>query len=983
MEKVRHYCLSTLLLAFIVAIFCPAFYSDADAQSWTASGLGGGGGIEQPSISPHDNRLVYLSSDMSGVYRSRNFGRSWSILPFRSVGQDGITDRGRSSPVQFTSNANIIYAMHRDAFPLQFNDRGNQQANDANLKPYAVKSTDAGRTFKKVADAIQIFADPRSTQRIVINTAQRLRYSTNGGRSFITARGISPSNGVLLFAGAFFSGNDVFVATHDGLYRADTSIAGTWHFRPVGNALPPGKSIATFSAAKVPGSGAVRFFAVTYDNAFISQSLGSLWGLSYPRIQALLFYRTDLLVGDIVGLHRMDWQRGSITNRWQPLKYRSTEVIPYWIRTSRNNINTVYIGGVDRNPWMRPTVLRHRSGGNIGNGSAGHGWVSVFGTDPCQGVPCGPMGSVRVNRNIATSWFGSDGNYTDGAELNWGWGPNAEGMAVDPNNANRLILTTNNIHVSENAGASWRQAYSSADSTNPANNPTPRHDRARRYRSNGMEPTLTQWLNWTKPDGNMVAGMVDIHGMLSNDNGRSWRSLANTLPMGNTYRIAASKTAGNNRLYAASSTINDIYLAHSRLQNFERDTNINAPDDCLLPRTQRSKAVGSVSVSSNQGVSWEPLQWFKCPVIWVETVANDPNRLYVGVIHGNRGGIYTTSNLAAARPVFYPFLYKGPGNSSGNPYNVHEFNNGDLLTSWSVRVDGDNYFRPTSGLYWWRNNLRRWQKPAQPPAMRKWTGNISIDPHDSTVWYAAASNVHGRFKRRNGSRFSNAVNAGGGGVFRFRNSGASYTRITPASLYRVHSISVNPRNPNEAYVASAEDGLWKTDNLRADQPLFRRVRGYPYRSPFRIFYAPDATVWVTSFGGGVMSLKQSSVLAAIERVWVPTNQAQAGNIIDADINSLWVNDGTRATSGFTVYLKNRYKIGRILYKDPYPRDLAVKVGDQNVFRGWTRTDTNNGYQEIRLNPPVTGCAINFYHFGDWIAPSDVKIYGEQSGPGDC
>lgn len=353
---------------------------------------------------------------------------------------------------------------------------------------------------------------------------------------------------------------------------------------------------------------------------------------------------------------------------------------------------------------------------------------------------------------------------------------------------------------------------------------------------------------------------------------------------------------------------------------------------------------------------------------------NDPNRLYVGVVHSRRGGIYTVSNLRSRNPTFYPFLYKGPGDTAGNPNNIFELNNGDLLTSWSAKV-GPNQKLQGAGIYRWRMTSQRWQRPVQPRAMMSWTRDVTVDPHNQSIWYAAAFNRYSRFSGR-----SNAVADGGGGIFRFTNNGASYQRITPASIYRAHSISVNPRNPDEAYVASADDGLWLTNNLTAAVPSFRRVAAFPYRAPLRVFYAPDNGVWVTSYGGGIWKQQPNATTRArIERVWVPVNAAMAGNIFDTNIESHWVNDGSSATSGFTVYTRDRYRIRRIRYKDSFPRDLSVTVDQTRVFRGWTSTGGNNGYHDITVDPPITGCGVNFYHFGNWIAPEDVQLYGTREG----
>src|SRR5262245_28024842 len=55
------------------------------APEWTCLGLGGGGAMYAPAISPADPKLTLLSCDMSGVYRSVDGGRSWELIHYRQL----------------------------------------------------------------------------------------------------------------------------------------------------------------------------------------------------------------------------------------------------------------------------------------------------------------------------------------------------------------------------------------------------------------------------------------------------------------------------------------------------------------------------------------------------------------------------------------------------------------------------------------------------------------------------------------------------------------------------------------------------------------------------------------------------------------------------------------------------------------------------------------------------------------------------------
>ncbi len=65
----------------VVGLFLPVGCR-AGGEAWQSVGLGGGGGIFVPATSPHDPELMFCASDMSGVYRSTDGGRSWRMLHF-------------------------------------------------------------------------------------------------------------------------------------------------------------------------------------------------------------------------------------------------------------------------------------------------------------------------------------------------------------------------------------------------------------------------------------------------------------------------------------------------------------------------------------------------------------------------------------------------------------------------------------------------------------------------------------------------------------------------------------------------------------------------------------------------------------------------------------------------------------------------------------------------------------------------------------
>jgi hypothetical protein len=161
---------------------------------WTVQGPGGGGSLFSASI--HGNEL-WVSSDMSGIYHSSNFGANWNQLNFHNSGIGGMNG-GTTSQVQFTSDPKILYAP------------------GANLG--VAKSIDGGATWNKLTGwtngaSYWAATDETTTSKILVANASSLYISTNGGTSFSTAYASSG----LFVAGAFFDGSTVYVGTNKGL----------------------------------------------------------------------------------------------------------------------------------------------------------------------------------------------------------------------------------------------------------------------------------------------------------------------------------------------------------------------------------------------------------------------------------------------------------------------------------------------------------------------------------------------------------------------------------------------------------------------------------------------------------------------------------------------------------------------------------------------------------------------------------------------
>lgn len=74
------------LILSIVASLALAYCSIATAgETWQVMGMGGAGGMYTPTISPFDAKLMFLSCDMSGTYRSTDGGKNWQLIHYKQI----------------------------------------------------------------------------------------------------------------------------------------------------------------------------------------------------------------------------------------------------------------------------------------------------------------------------------------------------------------------------------------------------------------------------------------------------------------------------------------------------------------------------------------------------------------------------------------------------------------------------------------------------------------------------------------------------------------------------------------------------------------------------------------------------------------------------------------------------------------------------------------------------------------------------------
>ncbi len=709
---------------------------------WLSRGIGGGGALYSPAFSPFDASEIYLVTDMSAVYHTKDLGRSWEMLDFPQL-MGGI-----ESDIRFTSDPQILYAI--------------RLAEDLRTP---VRSTDGGATWSALAsdptsgETYTLWADPASTSRLLVASYSVLYLSSDGGLSFHQVYTADD----LHIAGAFFDGDTIYVGSRAGLLIS-TDGGATMSLSAAGG-IPSDEAMVSFAGAKE--GGVTRLWCVTLGS-------GDVW----PLI-------TGSEMSSFQGIYRLDTGDGTWTSITSGI---GADDRPFFIAASPSDIDTVWLAG--GNPsTSSPIVYRSVNGGGA--------WTPVLLT--------------QNNANVATGWAGYHG------DTDWWWGEYALGFAVSPTDPDRAILSDLGFaHLSTDGGATWRQAYVSADDENPAGAPTPK-DLA--YHGIGLEDTSSWWLSWTDSQS-ILASLTDIRGIRSEDGGRSWISgFSFGLPHNSTYMMISDPSDG--KIYGATSSVHDLYQS-----TFLADSRIDGGDGALI-------------VSSDGGQSFSILHDFGHPVVWLALDSSDSDTLYASVVHSTQGGIYVTHQLSQGASASWSRLGTPP-RTEGHPYTVTVLDDGSLVCSYSGRRDASGAFTTSSGVFLSSDGGASWSDRSDA-GMLRWTKDLVIDPHDSAqnTFYAAVFSHWGASP--------NEV----GGIYRSTDRGLHWSRIS--DLYRAESILIDPQDADRAWVTTEASGLWYSENFSDPTPVFQRDEDFPFSHPTRVFLNPFriSQLWVTSFGGGL------------------------------------------------------------------------------------------------------------------------------------
>ena len=461
--------MKTIMRLILTSILLLPQLIEAQPATWTPRGIGSGGAIQNPTISPFNGNRVYLSCDMSQMFETTDFGATWNIQNHSKI-QGGI--RGK---VVYTNDPLKLYAISASSSGAYV----------------PKKSLDGGNTWSNFSNnpcvnfgAFQIYSNPSDFNQFVISDKKNIYFTNNGGTSFVTIDTDNSTPGIHL-AGVFFEGQNIYISSNKKMFK---STDGGLSF-PAGNAL-------TYSNANILSTEGVVSFTGAKENG-ITKFFCSTISASNLTCRT---YGSDVTF--FVGLYELTAPFTSWSNITGSLSNSNASDVEkaYYVTMLPTDIDTLYIGGAVASGGSNyGTVFRSTN--------SGVNWTNQF------------LNNTKAinNTDIYTGWVGnsSTAGYTHG----WVSINTVEGLAIDPNDVNRIIMTDKSAaHYSTDGGTIWHQMYVQPSDENPSNQT---FSASKQYATSGLETTVTYWLTWIDQQ-NMIASCADITAIKSSNAGQKW-----------------------------------------------------------------------------------------------------------------------------------------------------------------------------------------------------------------------------------------------------------------------------------------------------------------------------------------------------------------------------------------------------------------------------------------------------------------------------
>ena len=630
------------------------------SSGWQNIGLGGGGAFFYPAASPHDDNLLFVSSDMGGFYRSVNKGKSWQTIDWRQM-------RHARAIIFHPTDNKIIYA-------IGWEGKRFKVSHDQGVTWKTVIAENHVEPLWKSDSLLCLTIDQANPKLMLLAGEAGIYHTTDAGQNW-TRINASPKNMHSLHVDQTSPANNriCYGANKKSVFRSNDH-GKTW--REKNNGLP-GKGIRHFSASSSKKQNQVILFCTVPS----IKKNGQFTGGVFRSIDQGESWSSAMGEGIHIALGKHEYGESDIDHY-------------HFITQSEDDPNTVFVTnrGTGYHPPHHYTVYRSTNGGKT--------WEDIFFNDP----------RFKEN-NTQVGWLFHDKSR--------GFGDFALGFAINPRNAKQVLYTNfGEVFLTNNAGENWKQIYSQTLSQSPRKQRSigledtscwryvvDPHNKKQRficytdigfarsedngnswsYAANGIpwnntiydiafDPTVfnKMWAACSTqhdiPMWQYIQGPIGKGGVVvSHDAGKSWQVTSSGLPQAPVTAIIvdSDSTVRTRRLFAAVYG-HGIYVSHDAGKNWTFAGNGIEPIQnrqvvelqqtsdgtlfCSVAARRKGKGVsknltGGIYRSTNKGKIWEKIsseEMFR-PVDFVIR-PDDKQSIYVAAMDGmgKSGGVYIT-----------------------------------------------------------------------------------------------------------------------------------------------------------------------------------------------------------------------------------------------------------------------------------------------------------------------------------------------------
>jgi len=379
---------------------------------WENSGISGGSALLHPSFSPFNSDVIYLASDLTGMFFTENGGKTWDLVPFYEL------KATTQSKIYFTSHPDTLFTIHNDF---------------RQVEQHIYRSDDGGETWRSIPSdptggrVVYLYVDEDHTNRLIAADESSIYFSGDCGQSFQKVYTVEEG---LYIGGAFWDDENIFLGTNAGLLGS-TDGGKKFERMPVEN-LEENMGILGLTGVR-SSTGIQLFCSVRHKN--------EMWTGMLPDNTD--FYGEQQLIC-------IEKKEAGLVGKNISGNLKVHQDFPYFVNLTKENERPVlYSAGAYVNEtagYFHPQVYKLNESSE---------WEITLKTDQ--------------NANIATGYMGHRGDFE------WPWSENAMGFGFDPNQPEVAILTDYSFaHITHDAGRSWEALYVLPEDLNPPGHPTPK-----------------------------------------------------------------------------------------------------------------------------------------------------------------------------------------------------------------------------------------------------------------------------------------------------------------------------------------------------------------------------------------------------------------------------------------------------------------------------------------------------------------------------